>query len=178
MNETFSQKLTLLLIDKFFLALIIAVAGYIISKMLERYKSKQALFNEIAKEEIKRISDCWQLAYESESLIMRIVRRTAEIQHENEANVNLQRDLLNREIEPLFTSSTNKTAEFLDCIDKNRLWINNNLFDTFRKFHKYLITYLEAYAAHNIEQLKTSQMEIENLKQSINQILFNINTKR
>ena len=69
--------------------------------MVEQYKSKQSLFNEIAKEEIKKISDCWQLAYESESIIRRMVRRAAEIQIETQNDFDKKKKLFVRDITPL-----------------------------------------------------------------------------
>ena len=46
MTKTFSQELLLLLIDKLVIGLLLVVAGYFISKLLERFKGEQELRKE------------------------------------------------------------------------------------------------------------------------------------
>jgi hypothetical protein len=46
MTKTFSQELLIVLIDKLIIGLLIAVAGYFFSKLLEQFKGEQALHKE------------------------------------------------------------------------------------------------------------------------------------
>ncbi len=46
MPKTFSQELLILVIDKIIIGLLIAVAGYFLSKLLEKFKGEQALRKE------------------------------------------------------------------------------------------------------------------------------------
>lgn len=177
-KSTFSEKLLLLLIDKFFIAIIVAIAGYLISKLLERYKSSQALFNEIAKKEIEKVSECWELAYESEAIIRKMVRRAAEIEQEYGNDPNRFRQAMINEITPMNNLSVKKTADFNAMVDKNRLWLGSELADNFMKFHNHLMDYLDSYSRGDVEQLQTAYSNIEKLKQHIAEVWLSVNSRR
>lgn len=176
--ESLSDKLIVVIVDKLLIGLLIGVSAYILSRLLETFKSKQQLFNEMAKVEVNKISECWEHAYESESIIKRIVHKTAEIQTQNAGNKLKMREIMENEISPLFDLSSKKTDEFQESLARNRFWIASPLYEKFNKFHNSLVIYLNAYPIADMQGLKNAEMEIDNNRLNINEILLDLNVKR
>lgn len=66
---TFEQQIWITLLDKFLLAGILAAAGVAANRYLEKYKARQALLLEFAKQRVTRIAQMWEYfdEYESEA---------------------------------------------------------------------------------------------------------------
>ena len=125
--ESLEDHIILAIIDKLIIGLIILIVGLFANKFIERYKAKQALYSELAKERIKKISECWQLAYESEAFIKRMVRKAAEIQYlhiENKAD--MDRKLI-EEISPMEQRSKKLSEDFQQYVDQNKFWLGKEL---------------------------------------------------
>lgn len=155
--ESLNDNIILTIIDKLIIGLFIVIIGMFANKYIERFKSKQALYSELAKEKIKKIGECWQLAYEFEALIKGMVRKAAEIQVLYiESKEEMNRKLI-EEVGPAEERSKKLSNEFQMYVEKNRFWLGRELSDKFQKFHNTLMDYLDGFQEGNSEKLKTAE---------------------
>jgi hypothetical protein len=133
-DQSFADGLWLAVVDKLLLGGILAVAGYVFSRSLERYKSREALRGAIAKERAQQMAAAWGRVSDAEARLLDslikangVVARELKAQRldatRNEhASVNLPSDTLD---EVLGVAEHIRNAK--DAVQRDRFWLGDHV---------------------------------------------------
>jgi hypothetical protein len=164
---TFEQQLWLTLIDKLAIGLLIAIAVFILNRILEKYRGAQAFQNEIAKQRVSKISEVWSQLYTFDSIASQIIYDSSEL-HElyvkDPAKLELE---LAKNISPLEKKASETAEAVHDIADRNRFWLGEELYQRFRSYHKNLCQSRIAFESKDIQTLQRLKTEREQMKQDV-----------
>src|SRR5947199_10833492 len=74
---TFKQQFVLMLADKLFVGVIVALVIYFGQKRLEKFRSEQSLQNEIAKERVHSLASGWKALNDWDFVVTRLIAKFA-----------------------------------------------------------------------------------------------------
>ena len=75
----FNEQLAITIIDKLIIGLLISIAVFWASRLLETYKARQALWAEIAKERVKHIAIEWNEMNKWDALVGNMLHKITEL---------------------------------------------------------------------------------------------------
>ena len=138
----------LLIFDKILLGIIILILGFLINKLLERYKSKVSLVKEFTTVKINKISDTWNILIDLEEDAQIIVDKVLTIRAIINSSPDEQTRAIMNETSPLELNLKQKIIIVEKTLKQNHFWIGK---DYFKRFSDYKDSILEYYSAviHN-----------------------------
>jgi hypothetical protein len=74
---TFTQQIILMLADKLFVGVVVAVVVYLAQKRLEKFRSEQSLQNEIAKKRVHRLASGWKALNDWDFAVTQLIAKFA-----------------------------------------------------------------------------------------------------
>ena len=164
---TFQQQLLLILVDKLAIGLLLALAGFLFSKILERFKTRQAFQNEIAKQRVSKISEVWAAIYSWEALVSQIVYDTSDLQIRYKQDPANLEAALESEIEPLHDKANQRSQVIHELAEVNRFWLGEDLYQRFRHYSNNLIDYLNAFFDKDLRKVQELKSQREKMKQDV-----------
>lgn len=168
---TFEQQLTITILDKAIIGALIAVAAFILTRKLERFKSTQALSNEYAKQRLEKVASLWEVlhAWEAEAVeYSRLVHRAIGFSGDN-APLNV---VLERYVEGLTTLQDRAQKVKLD-IERTQFWLGADLRDRFLRYYQAILDHIGNMRGDNIrgavsnDAMQHLESQLSSVRQSI-----------
>jgi hypothetical protein len=117
---TFEQQLWITILDKLLIALLIALAGFVLARALERFKAREARRTEYSKLRVIKIGEVWEALGDWEHARGEWVKQGNRVHERNdETNQKAAFEALKAEAE------AEKRLELL--LDRNRFWLGDRL---------------------------------------------------
>ncbi len=161
------DQLILTVVDKFFIAIILLVAGYFLNQFLERFKTREAVRVEVAKQRVNKISETWSAVYDWEGYtknLMGDIGDTYERLRSDPTQLELRIKELWKSRMPVATEK-GRTAQSL--IEKNRFWLGESLYNQFCSYYDSLNAYLAAVYRNDVKALTDIDAALERSKVNI-----------
>jgi hypothetical protein len=167
---TFREQLYITLVDKAVIGAFLAVGGFWLSKLLERFKSERALANEFAKQRLARIAAVWESLYKWEA---EVIYQSRGVHKQIFA---VKDDQISQAMEPLVSSLIHlidiRAKEVRRLIEESKFWLGEAIYGRFQNYHAaihaHLTLLLERPRISNSEQF---EKELTALRQSISDYL-------
>ncbi len=167
--ESFTEQVLLIVIENLLIGILILIAGYFINKLLEQYKTSQAMRSEVAKKRVEELSKIWlefnkiksKLAYANAERIIidqegiklfnqkkRQVGNSEDQSIRDSEKPKEIRDKLDSDILPKLNALLEDIINIDQTINTKRFWLGQQLFI----IHKNHLFALNQY----IERIKTN----------------------
>ena len=139
-SMTFEQQLIITIVDKAIIGALVAVAVFVLSRNLERFKSTQALSNEYTKQRLVKVADLWEVLYawEAETVdFSRLVHRAIGF-GQGEASQDLQLDRYAGRL----TVLQDRAREIKLAIERTQFWLGEDLRKRFLRYHQAIFNHV------------------------------------
>jgi|SRR5882724_2495470 len=137
---TFREQLLITLVDKAVIGALVVLAGYLLNRALEKFKSERALANEFAKQRLEKIAELWEALYKWEAEVLYCAGAA-----QKQIFV-VRDDEMVKAMEPLLPTLINLTdvraKEVAGLIDRSRFWLGPALHAHFREHHGIILNHL------------------------------------
>lgn len=167
MQESLSDKIWPIIIDKFAIGLIVAFAGFWLSRILERFKSREAFTSEIMKARATKISETWSAMYSWEAIVRDCLHTAAEIQVQHASDLSKRNEQLLIQVVPLENQSKSLSRVARNSVEANRFWLGEELYGHFQNYSNNLMGLLNAYSSDNVAVFNSTSKKIDQAKQNI-----------
>ena len=164
----FKEELIITIVDNLLIGAIIIILAYLFNKLLEKFKSRQSFLNEIAKERVSKISECWEVIYSWEYNIQSLYTLMAHMS-ENAESVQSYNEKLrsNKNIDELIKNINQQFPKVKETIEKNRFWTGNDLYRKFVGYGSSLYSCVDAFINSRWDEFMSIHPIIEKEKDDI-----------
>lgn len=134
----FQQKLTLSVIDKLVFGLLILLAGFVLNRTLENYKSDQATKSEIARLRVAGVANVWTELSKQQRYFDELDPALAYLTYwlPKPARVQPHKKVFRRysEISDALRGFDRSERTVANLLRENRFWIGEDLYPTYRDY--------------------------------------------
>lgn len=168
---TFQEELILTILDKAIIGGLIAVAAFLFSRSLERFKSVQALSTEYAKQRLSKIAELWGMVHAWEADVIRLswVFRRAIGHKRPEATVAEATESSSGS----FAELTRHEKAVKSEIQRNQFWLGEDLLERFLSHYQAILDHIgnmsgdDLAAAVSDEMMERLEIRLRASRQSI-----------
>ncbi|OUJ71819.1 hypothetical protein [Hymenobacter crusticola] len=165
MNAEIVIDLAKIFFDKGVLAMALLVAGYIVTKSIEKIKSNEAFRNEINKKRVERISKFYDLFSEYEHWVNRLANHFYCKLEENKVYLTAEE----------FDEAKKKSDEIGKTIgfelNQMRFWINDDIYyHTVAQLELFKKISIEVLLNNNFERIKEYRLELDTIRMNIDKL--------
>lgn len=145
---TYCEEMKLLIFDRILLGIIILILGFLINKLLERYKSRVSIVKEFTTAKINKISETWNILIDLEEDAQIIIDKVFTIRVFINSSFEEQTKAIINETSQLDENLKQKINSVNKALKQNHFWIGK---DYFKRFSDYKDSIIEYYSAvmHN-----------------------------
>lgn len=165
-ESTLKQDILKIVLDKLLIALLLIVAGYFSTTLVEKFKADISFSGQLNKIRAEKIGETWEQVYKYEGVIStlhasmspdnpdqqfiptfsaRVLvkgRNQAEMERELEKQTKIGTDSAKKRIEDLKVLSSTLYEQVIESANKNRFWLGESHF-------KQIVDYARLLALHN-----------------------------
>jgi hypothetical protein len=131
------HDLTITIVDKLLIGILLLLAGFVVNRALERFKSREAFLSEYSKRHVDTVSTSWSLLYAWELEIKDSVRFLMTMHDDN---------LLYEELIPIVDRCRQASLEIRRYVETNRFWLGEEIYARFKAYYNDLESYIDAVA--------------------------------
>ena len=161
----FRQQLILLVVQYLAIALLITVAGIFLERALAHYTSHQAVNAEIAKEQVKKLQECWALMYPWEVRIGELLAKAAQLRAQHAQDQHTLQQAIRDELAPLHATVQAQADTIAHTVEAHRFWIGEYAYTRLKAYHTTLSRYMHSSMSDvTLENIKTLEEQIKQAK--------------
>lgn len=169
---TFEEQLYITIIDKLLIGALIVVVGFTFNRLLERFKSKQSFSNEMAKQRVTKISECWEIMYKWEYKIQSIYTLMAHYSDISSSKEEYNRMMKEDDTIKKLVEDINKIFPLVkETVERNRFWTGNDLYKKFVSYGSSLHRCVDAFLNGRWDEFMKTYSIIEKEKEDITTLL-------
>lgn len=142
------------------LAAVATFLGFVASRALERFKSREAYIGSFTQVRIKKVAEIWELVYRWENQIEH-ARQKARLLPAEDWNQTLA------ELRSELAVSDAMSSEIRSLVEMHRFWLGEAGYKHFINYHNLLHPYLEAICLRERDCLTEMKYKLDKKKQSV-----------
>ena len=162
----FEQSIWLAVIDKIILGLFLLVIGFFVNRFLEEYKSELTLRNEMAKTRMEHVSKIFSKINTWEATVTALHRRWAEMYREGASE-----DEKRKVLTPLFEDSKNLSELVKKEVHKNRMWLNEKLYEYLLDYNNTMIDFISVIITGNDKRCEELYTKLSSMRLYYDELL-------
>lgn len=144
---TFQEHIVLTLIESLAIALVVAVAGFVLSKFLEKYKSGLELSRVIAERRIKEIDLCVTALNQWNATVETFISKYSKF-HTLTADEKLK---VKSDLQALKEKSSGQSSSIRDTVELSRFWIGEHIYVKCRDYFNCIDNGLTAFSENDLK---------------------------
>jgi len=158
-NLKFQHEILLSLIEKLMIGAAIALFALWTSRLLERYKAREAYISSFTQRHVQKVAEIWKMVYEWESFIEE--GKPLDDFDDEQWSMFLDR------MEQRIARSQLMAEELRKAVEADRFWLGKGLYSRFVAYHNLLRPYIAAMALRQQNMLKEIKTALDRNKQDI-----------
>jgi hypothetical protein len=163
------EALVLMVIQYLGIALLIAFAGYLLNRSIERHRARLAVATEVAKKRVQFAADCWNAVFKWEEAVDRLVSLAAELRLKSADDEQFAAEL--PRLAPIQDNAKALSSSALGVIAENRFWLGEPLVAEFLDYGSLLNDYLGAFQAADMKGMRLAVERIAAKRGSLSKVL-------
>ena len=161
-SQNFVEQLTITIVDKLLIALVILVAGFALSRALERFKAREAFLTEYSKRHVETVSSAWSLLYAWELEVKDGVRFLMTMR---------DGELMYEELIPITDRFRRMSLDVRRYVECNRFWLGEVIYERFKEYHNDLESYVDAVSRSDRAALSDASRALKKKHEDILSVL-------
>ena len=175
LTQSFCQDLILLLVDSILIGIVVFILGFFANKKLDGYRIKRTYQAEVAKLQLAKVAEAWELAYLFEYTTKSYVSKACNILINKEEGYT-DKDKYKIILEPIHEKACILSTEFTEFVEKNRFMLGEKLRLLFMDFHNAVLNYREAVGEDRFDALKKAEKKIEAMRDNLQTQKFSLHS--
>lgn len=163
MFTDFQQQVILVILDKLLIGILIAVAGYIANRSIERYRRRQAFLSFAASKRLDAIGEAWLQIYQLDYLCWQAINKVKAIHNKK----GVSKEVISSTISKQIKMVKGEVSRILKYLSENRFWLGEDAHSQYVSYVFALDELVNKFIDEGTVDVSFAQSKLKSLREDV-----------